>query len=72
MTNTQKEVKALHKEQNAPARKAMIETVKTVLIIALVVGFITFMGGVHYQQHLDSSKQQAIAQAVKAATPVKH
>lgn len=72
MTNTQKEVKAAKKAANLPAHKAMVETVKTVVIITLVVGFIGFMTGIHYQQSLDSSKQQAIAQAVKAQTPVKN
>lgn len=72
-TNIEKEAKTAQKAQNAPQRKAVIETVKTVLIIALVVGFLAFMLGIHYQQHIDTSKQEAVNAAVKTAQlTVKH
>lgn len=72
MTNTQKEVKKINKVNSAPTRKAMIEKVKTVAIVALVVGLVTFIGGIHYQQHVDAGKQTAVNDAVKIALTVKN
>lgn len=70
MTATQ-EVKARKKAENAPARKARIETAKTVAIVALVVGIVAFVSGMHYQAGISSDKANAVTQAVKTASTLK-
>jgi Tfp pilus assembly protein PilE len=72
MTNTQKEVKVAKKAERAPARKAAMETLKTVVIAVLITGIVAFVAGIHYQQNVDTTKSNAVNSAVKTAAQLKN
>lgn len=72
MTNTQKEVKAIKKAESAPGRKQLLETVKTMVIVAFITAIIAFAAGVHYESTVSISKDNAVNSALKTALTSKN
>ena len=48
-------VNAMTKEININ-KKARIELAKTIVITVLITGIAAFVGGIHYQSHIDAQK----------------
>jgi Tfp pilus assembly protein PilE len=44
------------------------ETIKTIVIAVLVTGVITFIGGMTYQNHINTDKSQAVKSAIQSVS----
>lgn len=71
MTSTQKEVKRLNKEKNAPKRSKMIAIVEAIIISTAIVLALGFSLGVKYANHQNHDKQSAVTSAVQTLTAKK-